>query len=551
MEAELSGLLRCQVKEEWLASAQAHLGSRYNQVNETQRLKLLLQQLLHADFNLCGLARLPADVQVRAVESADEGCRRSQAARVPASPPPPRPPPPQAMHNTTLHGKLVLQLDEVTNIGAAVRERYSGRDGDRRTLKLLLTDGGCCRTACKRLGCPTPHSPGWLHVALTLWPCRLHPPTLRAAGCTQVVGLEYQRIPALQSAMPAGAKLAVAEVPVRRGILLLTPNNCWVLGGGVERLDAARQRVVQHWNQPAVGRRGPPPTIHQFRAAAGVAAWQEGEGAAAAATLRLPLPQQQQRPGPSQLTTQRLATQGTAQQQQRRQQQPGASQLTTQRLTVQGTTQQQQQPQLQPLSMNSLQPGPGLAAAAPPVPGPQRVPQPVPALAALRRRPLLAEGGEGPAGPNGPGQGQGGMPPPLTRQQQPQSGGPQGHPGFVTASALHQPQQWQQQQQLPSLQPRVQAQQQHSGRSTSFGDSAAAQGRGAPHHQQQQQLQQAQSFSFGGGHAQQQGGSPPSPEEPAGSISLGGGGIARDQPLQELQTNHGGGGGKPSVGTHK
>lgn len=42
-----------------------------------------------------------------------------------------------------LHGKFLLQADEGLNIGAVVRERYSGNDGNGRCLKLLLTDGGC------------------------------------------------------------------------------------------------------------------------------------------------------------------------------------------------------------------------------------------------------------------------------------------------------------------------------------------------------------------------------------------------------------------------
>ena len=36
---------------------------------------------------------------------------------------------PQGLHDVTLPGKLLLQVDEVANIGAAVRERYNGIDG--------------------------------------------------------------------------------------------------------------------------------------------------------------------------------------------------------------------------------------------------------------------------------------------------------------------------------------------------------------------------------------------------------------------------------------
>ena len=73
----------------------------------------------------------------------------------------------------------------------------------------------------------------------------------RNAGAQQVAGLEYRPTPALHSAMPAGCKLVVRDAPVRRGMLLLTPENCSVLGGGVAALEAARQRMVAHWAQPA------------------------------------------------------------------------------------------------------------------------------------------------------------------------------------------------------------------------------------------------------------------------------------------------------------
>lgn len=50
----------------------------------------------------------------------------------------------QGLHDTVLPGKLLLQVDEVANIGVAIRERYTGKDNGSRCLKLLLTDGGCC-----------------------------------------------------------------------------------------------------------------------------------------------------------------------------------------------------------------------------------------------------------------------------------------------------------------------------------------------------------------------------------------------------------------------
>jgi hypothetical protein len=72
----------------------------------------------------------------------------------------------------------------------------------------------------------------------------------------QVAALEYRPTPALHSAMPAGAKVAVHDAAVRRGMLLLTPQNCTVLGGQVAALEEARQRMVAHWGQPAGRQQG-------------------------------------------------------------------------------------------------------------------------------------------------------------------------------------------------------------------------------------------------------------------------------------------------------
>lgn len=71
------------------------------------------------------------------------------------------------------------------------------------------------------------------------------------AGVQQVAALEYRPIPALRSTTPAGTKLLLWDVPVRRGMLLLTQQNCSVLGGSVPALEAARQRMLAHWAQPA------------------------------------------------------------------------------------------------------------------------------------------------------------------------------------------------------------------------------------------------------------------------------------------------------------
>ncbi|PRW59034.1 recQ-mediated genome instability 1 [Chlorella sorokiniana] len=205
LEEEL-GRLGARVSPQWLAGCLAFLQGAQPGLGAAPppvRAKAVLQQLLAADLNQCGAAALPPGVQ--------------------------------GLHDTTLPGKLLLQVDEVLNIAAAVRERYSGHDGGHRCLKLLLTD-----------------------------------------GVQQVAAVEYRPTPALHSAMPAGCKLVVQGAAVRRGILLLTPQCCAVLGGGVPRLEDARRRMVAHWSQPAVGRRGPLPTMAQATAEATRAAWAGG-----------------------------------------------------------------------------------------------------------------------------------------------------------------------------------------------------------------------------------------------------------------------------------
>lgn len=138
-------------------------------------------------------------------------------------------------------------MDEVVNIGVAVRERYCGQDGTARCLKLLLTDGGCWAADVP------PHSVSFISLQTRAFPFRLESalfPPAAATGVQQVAAVEYRPTPALHSTMPAGAKVAVTGAAVRRGLLLLTPQTVCVLGGQVARLEEARQRMVTHWTQP-------------------------------------------------------------------------------------------------------------------------------------------------------------------------------------------------------------------------------------------------------------------------------------------------------------
>jgi hypothetical protein len=49
-------------------------------------------------------------------------------------------------------------------------------------------------------------------------------------------------------------QVLVRDVQMLRGVMLLQPHNFVILGGQVERLEAARQQAVACWNKPAGGR---------------------------------------------------------------------------------------------------------------------------------------------------------------------------------------------------------------------------------------------------------------------------------------------------------
>lgn len=44
--------------------------------------------------------------------------------------------------------------------------------------------------------------------------------------------------------------MAVTDPVVHAGLIMLMGASIRVLGGGVDRLEAARQRLLEHWNQP-------------------------------------------------------------------------------------------------------------------------------------------------------------------------------------------------------------------------------------------------------------------------------------------------------------
>ncbi|GLJ49410.1 hypothetical protein SUGI_1045860 [Cryptomeria japonica] len=125
------------------------------------------------------------------------------------------PPNIHTLHATDIPGPFLLQVDEIVNLSSPLRERYKEAPaGLKRCLKLSMTD-----------------------------------------GIQRVFGIEYRPIKDLKVLLPAGVKIAIRNVHVRRGLLMLVPEVVDVLGGFVEHLEAARERLVQEVNKPPRGRR--------------------------------------------------------------------------------------------------------------------------------------------------------------------------------------------------------------------------------------------------------------------------------------------------------
>ncbi|XWS47782.1 hypothetical protein CRYUN_Cryun13aG0014700 [Craigia yunnanensis] len=120
-----------------------------------------------------------------------------------------------SMHLVDLKGPFVLQVDEIVNISCPLKGRYQDApSGIKRCLKLSMTD-----------------------------------------GVQRVFGMEYRPIKDLQVLAPAGLKVAICNIHIRRGLLMLVPESLEVLGGVVEDLEAARQRLVNEVNKPPRGKR--------------------------------------------------------------------------------------------------------------------------------------------------------------------------------------------------------------------------------------------------------------------------------------------------------
>ncbi|DBA78847.1 TPA: recQ-mediated genome instability protein 1 [Trebouxia sp. C0004] len=95
----------------------------------------------------------------------------------------------------------------------------------------------------------------------------------------------------------SAVQIAIKDVTVRRGILLLVPDNTVVLGGQVEELENARQQALKRWSQPVSGRtsRNEAGPVDLY-AEASAAAWQS-QGEPPAAQSSNPQPHTGTRPG--------------------------------------------------------------------------------------------------------------------------------------------------------------------------------------------------------------------------------------------------------------
>ncbi|XP_042015692.1 recQ-mediated genome instability protein 1-like [Salvia splendens] len=143
------------------------------------------------------------------------------------------PPNVHTLHLVDLKGPFVLQVDEVVNISNPVRGRYqNAAPGIKRCLKLSMTD-----------------------------------------GIQRVFGMEYRPIKDIQVLGPAGLKVVVCNVHVRHGLLMLVPEVIEVLGGAIDELEAARQRLVEEVNKPPRGRRNRTGEIVPLTTRATLAAW--------------------------------------------------------------------------------------------------------------------------------------------------------------------------------------------------------------------------------------------------------------------------------------
>ncbi|KAG2565797.1 recQ-mediated genome instability protein 1-like [Panicum virgatum] len=179
---ELLRGLGLRLRPEWLESCAAGIPGFDGLCAEAQARRCF-EQFLFADMNACGAGVLPEGVG--------------------------------SMHAAVLDGPFVLQVDEIVNMSAPLKERYrDAHAGPKRCLKLSMTD-----------------------------------------GIQRIFGMEYRPIKDLAVLAPAGLKIIIRNVHIRRGLLVLVPEVIDILGGIADELEAARDRLVSEVNKPPRGKR--------------------------------------------------------------------------------------------------------------------------------------------------------------------------------------------------------------------------------------------------------------------------------------------------------
>lgn len=108
-------------------------------------------------------------------------------------------------------------------------------------MKLYLTDGApaTAESACFCFAGPSASAPcASVHIHREF------------AGKMTAWAVELHHCGALNTDLTAGSKVVLTNPVVHRGMLMLMGPSIRVLGGGVDRLEAARQRLLEHWNKP-------------------------------------------------------------------------------------------------------------------------------------------------------------------------------------------------------------------------------------------------------------------------------------------------------------
>ncbi|KAE8780390.1 recQ-mediated genome instability protein 1 [Hordeum vulgare] len=201
--------LGLRVRPEWLQQCAAGLSGFNGHGGTEVQARQCFEQFLFADMNECGAGVLPEGVGCMEAATLDGPFVLQYTALVPLL----------VQHSYAMYSMVllwwILQVDEIVNMSAPLRERYrDAHAGPKRCLKLSMTD-----------------------------------------GIQRIYGMEYRPIKDLEVLAPAGFKIVIRNVHIKRGLLMLVPEVIEILGGVVDELEAARVRLVSEVNKPPRGKR--------------------------------------------------------------------------------------------------------------------------------------------------------------------------------------------------------------------------------------------------------------------------------------------------------